>query len=193
MSLHPAVARPVASRVVVAVVALLVVAALVALFVAAAQRPDGPGAATLAPAPPDLREAVGRTLAAGSARIQGTYRPAHGPVVTITGRTSFAGPEAEVSAAVEGSPPALVRVTSAGAWLRAPGSDAWTPVAADGMAGVAAGRGWSALLRELDPATDVVTDDAGRIVRLWLARDRRGGSLDLRLSAFGTEVATAPP
>ena len=138
--------------------------------------------------------AVERTLAAGSARIEATYQPAHGPPVRITGRTSLGGPASEITAAVGDDPPAIVRVTSDGrAWLRPPGAPDWRPVSPDQIAGATAARGWGDVLRRLDDSNTVQTDDAGRITRLRLAPDRHGATLDVRLSDFGTDVAVVPP
>lgn len=191
--------RSVAVRAVALVVALLVlvmtsVAALVVFLIAPEHRTplsvDGP---TGGRTPPQLAEAVQRTLAAGSARIDATYRPARGPTVSITGRTSLADAESEVFASVGGGPAAVVRVTSGGAWLQPPGSTSWTPVPVEQIAGAAAARGWADVLRDLDSSSGIRTDASGRIVAVQLAPDRSGGRLELRLSEFGTEVGVAVP
>lgn len=143
-------------------------------------------------APEHVVAAVDRTVAAGSARIDATYVPAHGPPVSITGRTSFTGPDAEVSAGVAGEPPAQVRVTASGAWVRAPGADGWTPVPV-GLVPPPGARGWAEVLRQLGPSSEVWSDAAGRVARVRLARGRRGGVLDVRFSDFGIEVVTVPP
>ena len=196
MTLRSAPPVSLARRSVVSVVALLL--ALFALVSAALGMVSGDGrraspSPSTASAGAGRSDAVERTRAARTARIDATYRPAHGPAVTITGRTSLVGPESELFAAVGDEPPAALRVTAAGAWLRSPGASGWTPIPHDVVARAAAGRGWSDALRDLDPSTHVETDAAGRIVRMRLARDRQGGRLDVRFSAFGIEVPTGPP
>lgn len=181
-------------RWVVTVVGLLVaLAALVALTSVVGARSSGPASRAVLPAAVPHSVAVERTLAAGSARIDATYQPARGPTVSITGRISLVGPESEVSAAVGDEPAADVRVTADGAWLRPPGSGSWSAVSADQVAGTADTRGWGDVLRRLDPSSDVRTDAAGRIEWFRVARDRRGGTLEARLSDFGTEVNAVPP
>ena len=194
MLLRSPARRSIALRSVVLVVVLLVgvgVVVAVAVLFAAADR--GRLAPSLVASTADLSAAVERTVAAGTARIDATYHPAHGPPVSITGRTSLVGPEAELSAAVGDDPPTTVRVAADGAWLRRPDAEEWTPVSVDAITGAAAARGWGDVLRTLDERSDVRTDVAGRIVQFRLARDRQGGTLDVRLSAFGTEVVTVPP
>ena len=186
--------RSVAARA-VAVMAVLLAVFAGAVVVGSVLRPNP---SSTAPAsemdrPGELRAAVARTIAEGSARVDATYEPANGPPVTITGRTSLVGPESEVFASVGDGPPAAVRVTASGAWVRPPGVEAWTPISPDNVAAVGVGRGWADVLGRLDAASDVRTDGHGRIVRMRLARDRVGGTLDVRLSAFGTEVVTVPP
>lgn len=184
--------------VVVVVVGLvsLVMAGFVAGTVSAAgRRKPAPAAAGRAAGPSAGRAvavAVERTLSAGSARIDAEYAPASGPTVRITGSTSFVGPEVDVVAAVGGEPGAAVRVTAEGAWLRPPGTDTWTPIPLEQVS-VAASRGWGDVLRSLDPSDEVHIDRLGRIVRARIARDRDGGSLDLRFSEFGTDVPSEPP
>jgi hypothetical protein len=141
-------------------------------------------------APDELPKAVGRTIAGRSARLEATYTPPSGPPVTITGHLSFVGPESDIAAAVIGEPPAAVRVTADGAWLRPPGAHEWTPVSMAEVSGAAAARGWSDLLSTLRGSDAVWVDGGGRIVRV-----RRGSSLDLRFSDFGVGVGVAhvPP
>jgi hypothetical protein len=176
------------------VVAVLVLLAVVSAASApsAAGRGRGPGGST--PIAHRLRGrevpgAIRRTVAARSARLDVTYTPSTGPVVTITGWTSFVGPEAEVSATVGVGPAASVRVTADGAaWVRVPGAEAWTPVSLDRVTVAAEARGWSDLMRTLRSTDEVWADGQGRIVRV-----RRAPSLDLRWSDFGAERALAPP
>lgn len=141
-----------------------------------------------------VRDAVARTVAARSARLEGRYVPATGPPVIVRGRVSFVGPAAEVEAGVEGGPRSRVVVTASGeAWLLAPGESAWVAVPAEATAQLAPERGWGPLLRDLEESSDVSTDDAGRIVRARLVADRAGGTLDVRFTDFGVEVAVAVP
>src|SRR5687768_17565940 len=149
MLLRSPARRSIALRSVVLVVALLVgvgaAAVAVALLLAAADRPRV--APSLVASTADLSAAVERTVAARTARIDATYHPAHGPPVSITGRTSLVGAEAELSATVGDDSPATVRVTAAGAWLRRPDAGEWAPIAADAITGAAAARGWGDVLR----------------------------------------------
>ena len=192
LSRRRAFERSLAARWLAVVVALVVavvagVAVVIRSDVGAA--PSGPTASADAA----VREAVARTVAAGSARIEATYEPARGPTVRVRGVTSFVGPESEVFASVGDGPPAVVRVTAGGAWLQAPSAATWTPVALDDLAGAAAARGWADVLRGLDASAEVRTDRLGRIVRMRLPRDRLGGRLDVRLSEFGTAIEVAVP
>ena len=186
MLLFPPASRAVAVRAVAAAVALLVVVVTAAVALTGAT-------GVVRGATPDVADAVRRTVAAGSARIDATYEPARGPTVAIRGRASFVGPESEVSASVGGEPPSTVRVTAAGAWLRPPGAVSWTPVPVEHVAAAGAARGWADLLRRVHASSDVRTDAEGRIVALRLPRDRAGGRLHVRLSEFGTEVLVGVP
>jgi hypothetical protein len=167
-----------------------------------------------------LSSAVARTLAAGSARVEATVRPASGPSVALRGVTSLDGGDADIEARVVGrgvdaAAVAEVRVTGGRAWLRPPGSSDWTPVDPAVTQVTAEAQGWADLLRRLRPSgpsgptptrvgagarrsasvdgapASVWLDGVGRIVRVRLTR--RSAVLDLRLTDFGTDVVVVPP
>ena len=180
------------------VLVLLALAALVAGAVAvrtvvSPARAVAAGPASSAAVSAALRDAVARTVAERSARIDATYVPAAGPAVAIHGRVSLVGPESEVSASVGDGPPAAVRVAADGAWLRPPGAEEWTAISPAEVTAAGVARGWADVLGDLHASDEVVTDAQGRIVRIQVRRDRAGGRLDVRLSDFGTAVPANPP
>ena len=162
------------------------------------------------PRHPTLREAVRRTLAAGTARLAATVTTAAGPAIEVEGITSLVGPEAEVTATGPSTGRVDVRVTPAGAWLRSGGDGApWTAIEPAAISLAAAARGWSDLLATLRPAprrdppsgpirataggrpAEVELDGHGRIRRLVV--DHGPATLDLRLRDHGLPLHVEPP
>lgn len=163
-----------------------------------------------------LATAVDRTVAAGSARVQGTMTTPDGTTGRLAGVASFRHRTSAFVVHAAGAGPgagAEIRTTPQGTWLRPPGRSAW--VAVEGAVAVvsAGGHQWSDLLERLRGTTDVewvvggatgrlrgtlglqevtiALDDAGRIEHLRL--EGGGAVLDLRLTELGVAVAVVAP
>ena len=196
---------------------LAAVAALVAAGVAAsvflAARSEASDAAGVA-----LGDAVERTLATGTARIEGRVTSGAGSAVAFAGVVSWRDPGGSSSVAawpVAGdrrAHSAEVRVTGGRAWLRSPRAASWVAVDPEvvGVAGREAG--WNGLLTRLEPVPDdggepargttiraragrepavVWLDARGRIRRIRVDGD--AATLDVRLTELGVKVVVEPP
>lgn len=206
--------RPVVSlRWSAVVVVLLVTLVVVVVMSAAVPAPAGGGVGAVGGGLGErsVVRAVARTRAAGSARVVGRFTPSSGPPVLLEGRTSLVGAASSVTARAGpgGAVASEVRVVADGrAWVRVAGSSSWTSVDPAAVALVAGARGWGDLLGRIvavgppvDGAVPATVD--GAPARLWLDGDGRisrlrmgragGGTLDVRLLDFGTEVDVVPP